>query len=569
MKKILYLLFIFAFFSCSKDELIDTENLEIETRANSLINNLTIAKGEWESWKEIKIPSEPKNVFTPWNAEYSQSSIPDNIRKDILAEDGWILLRNTLKEDKPKMNYLIFYNQFTGILKGFYYLENPANGNNGFWSISFDSGNQKLLYNHDGYFCYPTNINDKKISVVNIMNLTNNPTKGFSVGWNCFQVELAYDPNQPDITLNIDAFQRNIGSIKIDGVYNSESSGTLITSNTAAYSKDNPFANSNISAVSEAAKDWIVSQFDIEGKSKPIKDVSTATINKIIKGDIKSLIDLGTNYIFSSFLGSATNASNNYTLQFKTSGKIELVGSTSNEQTTAIPPIQIQIKRTEKLGFWNIANSPNISVDDFGRATHYNSSTGSFRIEVNRLLVSDLGILINENIAPYVSYYYKQYSTRGHLPGETYNTYSKTKAKLSIPNNKQIYGATLDYNTFAKVIYDDQKGNVIKSRSNPLYEYYWIYTKYENPTWIHNKFGTPSIPIQYYYEKNQLHMPTEDVKVSLQYTIMVNGKAKEFTSIRTYDPEYIFKTTGVTHPYGWTREEFYAWQQTGRTPYSK
>ena len=47
-------------------------------------------------------------------------------------------------------------------------------------------------------------------------------------------------------------------------------------------------------------------------------------------------------------------------------------------------------------------------------------------------------------------------------------------------------------------------------------------------------------------------MTTEDLKIDLTYSFTVNGKVKQFRSIRTYDPNYQFFSEGNTRPYGWT-----------------
>ena len=40
--------------SCSQDDMLQVENENIDLRANGLVSELTIPKGEWESWTEIK-----------------------------------------------------------------------------------------------------------------------------------------------------------------------------------------------------------------------------------------------------------------------------------------------------------------------------------------------------------------------------------------------------------------------------------------------------------------------------------------------------------------------------------
>lgn len=561
---IVFLCSFLILYSCSQDDMLQVENENIDLRANGLVSELTIPKGEWESWTEIKLSNLNKLVYVPWNEAYAISNIPDNIRKDILAEDGWILLRNTIKEDKPNMNYLIFYNQFTGVLKGFYYLENPTNGNNGYWRISFDGGSQKLLYNQDGFFTYPIDVSGKNISGVNVMNVTRNPTKGFTVGWNCFQVELAYDPGQPNLTLNIDAYQQNIGSLSIKGTYQSQSSGSIISS-TSPSQEGNPFAKSSITAVADSAKSWILSNISINGSKRPIMNVAANTIAAIQSGNMKALIDLGCNAIFGSFLGGVGNTATNYSLQFKTSGEVSLTGTTQNPQTTAIPPIQISISSTEKLGLWNLSQAPKIEISQFGMVDLISTSDGYAYITVSKnTKYNSILPVVNEKVSPYMSYKLTAYPTRGHLDGESYNLTSKTRANLSILTERGVYQATAFSTSFDKELFNDGKVKILakSSMGNPSIggRYSFIFaTKTEVPKWIHNTTGQPAVYLMGYYDDKKLNMTTEDLKIDLTYSFIVNGKKKDFRSIRTYDPNYQFYTEGNTHPYGWTARMLDDW----------
>lgn len=555
MKKITLFVFCLLLLGCT-DDLIDKEVDNLELRATSESQGLVIGKGEWESWKEIKLSSQPIPVYVPWNAAYSTSNIPDNIRKDILAEDGWILLRNAIKENKPNMNYLIFYNQFTGILKGFYYLENSTSGNNGYWRVSFDSGNQKLLYNQDGFFTYPYNISPKIIPGVNIMNVTRNPTKGFTIGWNCFQVELAYDPNQPQLTLNIDAYQQNVSTISIKGTYQSQSSGSIISSTSTSTSGANIFGKSAITAIADSAKSWILSNISVNGSNRPIKNVAANTIASIANGDMKTLVNMGANILFGSFLGGANNAATNYTLQFKTSGDVTLIGQSQNPQTTSIPPVQIQLGVNEKLGIWNLEKAPIIEIENYAVAEGLINS--SFHVKIKKeFKYNELNILVNEKIKPYIRYTKDAIPSSGYLDGEIYNPTSVTRARLSIPDGNDVYRAYPDVLYFDKVLFNDGKTEIVTKSTvgMPIYDHkYWIDTKNVPPKWADNATGRPAIYLEEYYINNKLKMPTEDIKIVFHYFIKINGVEKEFNSIRTYDPEYRVLNTGKTsvRPYGWT-----------------
>ena len=54
-----------------------------------------------------------------------------------------------------------------------------------------------------------------------------------NVGWNCFQVELAYDPDFTEGSLQIIPMSMTTSSIKLDGNLNSKTKGTVISTTTS------------------------------------------------------------------------------------------------------------------------------------------------------------------------------------------------------------------------------------------------------------------------------------------------------------------------------------------------
>ena len=100
---------------------------------------------------------------------------------------------------------MIFHNLRTGILKTFYYLENNNYSNNtGTWNIDFTPSRYWL--NHTGEVSVPTALG--KVNYWASTNLISLENKGFQMGWNCFQVQLAYDPE--DNTNQIFTINSNI-----------------------------------------------------------------------------------------------------------------------------------------------------------------------------------------------------------------------------------------------------------------------------------------------------------------------------------------------------------------------
>jgi len=159
-------------------------------------------ESNWEMIEKVTLPS-GISVATPW-ANYASGDIPVDVMRDIKAEDGWELIAHTMTPNNEQgHNYLIFHNFTTGILKVFYYLENYQTNNMGIWRLQFDGGVQKYFNFADQVadpICY-----DGDRTSIDVTNFTEKASKGFSVGWNCFQVELSYDPLPLCTSLRISA----------------------------------------------------------------------------------------------------------------------------------------------------------------------------------------------------------------------------------------------------------------------------------------------------------------------------------------------------------------------------
>lgn len=147
-----YLLFLIFLSSCSVDNIVDHQTLSFEKcdSTNGKVaypnrwNNLTrssVVTSSWEKWETVQLAS-GSYVHTPWNKKITSGTIPYEIRTDILPSDGWDLIAHTVNGyGENGMNYLIFHNHYTGILKIFYYLEpNSSNlQNTAIWKLHFEN----------------------------------------------------------------------------------------------------------------------------------------------------------------------------------------------------------------------------------------------------------------------------------------------------------------------------------------------------------------------------------------------------------------------------------------------
>lgn len=113
--------------SCSDHELLAEreETSTVTTRGvvydefGSVTNPNLIT--DWENINTITLNTVahvPITVSSPWNNEGTSGLLSRDFRMDIKKENGWTMLFHTLKNigNEPGLNYICFYNQFTGIV---------------------------------------------------------------------------------------------------------------------------------------------------------------------------------------------------------------------------------------------------------------------------------------------------------------------------------------------------------------------------------------------------------------------------------------------------------------------
>ena len=231
---LIYALLIAVCTACSNDSFVVNENIGshfsnprekvIYTSSKARTRSMAAdAVGEWETWETVTLNSGNK-VYTPWNS-MSATAIPQDIREDIKYANGWRLIAHTLTGKDNGLNYLIFHNIYSGILKGYYYWENSSPQNNGIWEIHFCQPHSAST------FCdqYSKLSSDRNSINFYIGNITNDDNKAFAQGWNCFQTELAYDPNLKYTTMQIIPSNNNTGRISLSGDIVSETDGSVIS----------------------------------------------------------------------------------------------------------------------------------------------------------------------------------------------------------------------------------------------------------------------------------------------------------------------------------------------------
>ncbi len=387
-KKNYLLLFILALCLCScNDSALPVEKAELDSSMKNEFEEMdgvypysqqckTRARSvpNWESWEKVRLSSGViglDSVAVPWSENAIViTTIPTQVRKDIKSENGWMLVKYTVNGNWGKNNnYMIFYNRYTGVLKVFYYLDNPIESSAGIWQLQIDVP-QKLfafvgeladpiqgLYNRQEIYC---------------TNITSTESTSFVHGWNCFQVELAYDPQFTSGTLTINPVNRTNSQINLTGSYGSSSKGTLITTTTT-----NP-ASGTIDGLAKAAGEDAFTFIKEEAKGNKFGEFVMKHLGNIAKEGVSAIVKGGVNMLFSSFIGRFNKeTTQNYDLQFTTNGKAELSGNILTETTGGIAPGSLNLSKASlgvRLGVWNLSEQPTIYFDTTARLHTWNES---------------------------------------------------------------------------------------------------------------------------------------------------------------------------------------------------
>lgn len=343
--------------------LFNRNNFSLTTKSESFEN-------DWENITYVTT-STGKKIDVPWNPHYSNNEIPFEIAFDIKKEDGWQLIFHTFTpEASPYLNYMIFHNTLTGLLKIFYYSEGgpltPPN-NNGIWELEFEGGTQHLL-NFSDVIADPLNYGSERTHIY-VSNLTKNVSKGFTAGWNCCQTELAYDPNFTSGYLRIAAHNLQTTNVNLTGKYESVSDGLIITNSTTNTASTLTQGLANLGG--ESAENWIkqkVSDGTIIDKTTDTKAAS-AILAGIAAQGVKAIVSFGINKVFGSFLGRFNKTSTTtQKIQLRTEGTLNISGTLYSTNTSTVSGVRLDFSTNKvgKVGAWNLTESPTVYIDPRG-----------------------------------------------------------------------------------------------------------------------------------------------------------------------------------------------------------
>lgn len=289
---------IFLCQACSKDSTLEEKNWDaynpITTRSITPHTNPYI---DWEDTTLINI-SGHRTVTLPWYNGAS-GAIPTYITQDYKRADGWELVYNfcsdTIENDGRK-NYLIFYNKLTGKLRVFYYNRDIVTDGSATIAQFITSDPTRLFYFNEGYFSSPLNMGNS-FCEVQTSNISSSETKATTLGWNCFEIELAYDPYIEDQNLSVSFFDQNIAKILLSGILEAKTDGTIIST-----SVSNPL-KPLVNLVGNTAGDAIQNAYEKGVKNKKTGGNTRSKFGELLGSVGSNMVSSGLNLLFGSFLG--------------------------------------------------------------------------------------------------------------------------------------------------------------------------------------------------------------------------------------------------------------------------
>lgn len=357
----------------------------LTTRATVDLHNKSVTNpsllDNWENVQTIELnTSGNHSVTAPW-ASGTSSSLSDTFRKDIKKEDGWTMLFHTFKQKglDEKQNYMCFYNQFTGVLKFFYYYEGERASQGTMWYMKTADGTGTKLFNLTDFLASPDDVNE--INMVLFSNQIGDQTKGLQTGWNGFEFEVPYCTDYKDKEFIIGAYDKVITHFDFLGDVDLKSVGTITPMKSA-----DGWQSTVASLAGEGAKSLINSKLkkanDATGttttnSSETFGKKLADAVSKIPGGTYAKAISAGLGLIFGK-----TSIVNDYDVNLTTTGKIKLSGTGTTETTSGIPSIAFNLYsfmngdnknvlsntfvynladgKDHYLGVWNLQTAPKV-----------------------------------------------------------------------------------------------------------------------------------------------------------------------------------------------------------------
>lgn len=305
---------------------------------------------DWENCKTVKLNELGPNgqnleVTLPWQ-NGTNTALNSNFCHDIKAADGWSMIFHTFCKSNEDVNlsYMCFYNKFTGYLKVFYYSKDTDFGTSTVWLLSSgDYQTPQPLFADLEYFSQPIE-GDKDYTVLSATadNMIPGGHSGLANGWNGFEFRIGeYHESVSSGKLSIDALNTAYMNIKIDGVTESTTNGTITTTNTVPTSGGKAVgAIANVGG--QAAKD-VVDSYASKHLNKKFLGFDIANIvTSVAIGNYVSAFKSGLGFIFKGLFRKEPTVSE---VKLQTNGTVTLSGNGDISVTSKVRTLSFDLEK--------------------------------------------------------------------------------------------------------------------------------------------------------------------------------------------------------------------------------
>lgn len=452
MKNILSLLILGTLFSCTQNDVTtEKNNIQISSqRVQPIIDegvvypstnpqistrtNYNDSEVDWVNGTKVTLPN-GEEVDFPW---ISGGDLLPFMKEKLSPDNGWELIAHTMRPDtESNRAYLIFHNYITGTLRVFCYMSTFTNNNMGYWTIS--TSQPTKLFNFIGNYALPMNQYGPRETVVS--NCTAQEGKGFSLGWNGFQIELAFDPNASG-TMNFSPSCLNASSFNFNGNFSSQTEGTIVGTESQP-STGSKMISGLGKIAGNAAEEWLDSI---------LPNVDETNSRSIGTTALLSLAQAGVTGIFKAFSGLFNKQTQKiYDVSLTTQGTTSMTGYSIQPSAAPIVALDINLNLIDgKLGGWNLTESPTMTwwTTAFNETTLNESVTNrEYIYEVSQPQTMNYYISANSKSnfrtnKSQLNYYYRSsdipdYDMAGNM------LYRKNALRYDVGIKYQYNGATL------------------------------------------------------------------------------------------------------------------------------
>lgn len=496
---------------------------------------------DWENCKTVKLNEvssngENEEVSLPWR-EGVGTALDSKFCSDIKAADGWIMLFHTFCKSNTDvdLSYMCLYNKFTGYLKVFYYSKTRDLGSSTIWNLSSSVSNvPQPLFADLEYFSQPIE-GDGTYSIWSATadNMITSGQTGLTSGWNGFEFRIGeYHPKIATEKLRIQAFNTAYMNIKIDGVTESITNGT-ITTNASSYSGGKK-VDALVSVGGSTAK-GLVDKFAKKHLDKSFLGINIKDIvANVAVGNYVSAFMSGLGCIFKGLFKQEPTVSE---VKLQSNGTLTLQGKADVPLTSTAKPLTFDFDSIfskssdiKELGVWNLKKKPTIYYD------RYTKFENEHKFTVKEI---QLGLLDFTGSADYPEtriYIYNPHNEVVFNPAikDFVKSYSVNVALIDVEGGNRVL------NNIGKHIIAFNRDNEFKTDSIRNIRVYGVDSFktgisgsiYDYPDGLFNE------DTEFYVDWGENVGGNRAAVVTLTMNVDYNGKQMSFTESRVYDVIY-------------------------------